>query len=138
MAGEGVIERSVRIRVASGLQSTSLECTHSGPPTTPTGSTPRGSIVVRAPHVAHPSRGTVAPSSTSIGAHHAKSSRASVLWSSLLQSPISHVDVARATVTRRTSAHAVGGTSSRQGPQTSKKNERRRSAHRGQHGRRGG
>src|SRR5450759_4805725 len=34
-AGEGVIERNVRRRVAGGMQSTSSERTHSGPPTTP-------------------------------------------------------------------------------------------------------
>jgi hypothetical protein len=33
---EGVIERSVKRRVATRLQSTSSECTHSGPPPTPT------------------------------------------------------------------------------------------------------
>jgi hypothetical protein len=48
-AAEGVIERSVRRRVATGLQSTSSGCTHSGPPPTPAGSTPGGSVVVR-PH----------------------------------------------------------------------------------------
>jgi hypothetical protein len=40
MATEGVIERSVRRKVATGLQSTSSERTHSGPSPTPVGSTP--------------------------------------------------------------------------------------------------
>jgi hypothetical protein len=115
-AAEGVIEQSVRRRIAVGLQSTSSERKHSGPPTTPAGSTPGGSIVVRAPRIAPPSRGTVAPIGTFVGAYHAESSRAGALWSSPAQSPAAHVDVARATVPRRTSAHIVRGASSGQGP----------------------
>jgi hypothetical protein len=81
-AAEGVIEWSVRRRVAIGLQNTSSKRTHSGPPPTPTGSTPGGNVVVRVPRVAPPSRSTVAPTSTSVGAHHAESSRAGALRSS--------------------------------------------------------
>jgi hypothetical protein len=81
-AAEGVIERSVRRRVAAGLQSMSSERTHSGPSPTPTGSIPGGSVVVRAPHVAPPSRDTVAPTGTFVSAHHAESSRAGALRSS--------------------------------------------------------
>jgi hypothetical protein len=73
-AGEGVIERSVRRRVATGLQSTSSERTHSGPSPTPAGSIPGGSVVVRTPHVAPPSRSTIAITGTSVGAYHAESS----------------------------------------------------------------
>jgi xanthine/CO dehydrogenase XdhC/CoxF family maturation factor len=67
-AGEGVIERSVRRRVVTGLQSTPSECMHSGPPPTPVGSTPGGSVVVRAPRIAPSSRSTVALTGTSVGA----------------------------------------------------------------------
>jgi hypothetical protein len=139
MAIEGVIERSVRRRVAIGLQSMSSEHIHSGPPPTPVGSTPEGSVVVRAPCVALLSRNTVAPTGTSVGAHHAESSRAGALWSSSAQSPIAHADVARATVPRMTLAHAVGCASTGQGPQTSGKTERGGSAgghRRGRGGRR--
>jgi hypothetical protein len=115
-ATEGVIGRSVKRRIAAGLQSTSSERMHSGPLTTPARSTPRGSIVVRAPRVAPPSRGTVAPIGTFVGAHHAESSRTGALRSSPAQSQAAHADVARATVPRRTSAHAVRGASSGQGP----------------------
>jgi hypothetical protein len=80
--------------------------------------------VVRAPHVAPPSTSTVAPTGTSVGAHHAESSRAGALQSSSAQSLAAHADVARATVPRRTSAHAVGGASTGQGPQTSGRTER--------------
>jgi hypothetical protein len=73
---EEVIERSVRRRIATGLQSTSFERMHSGPPPTPTGSILGGSVVVKAPRVALPSRSTVAPIGTSVGAHHAESSNA--------------------------------------------------------------
>ena len=118
-AREGVIEWSMRRRVAGGLQSTSLERTHYGLPTMPAGSTPRGSVVVKAPRIAHPSRGTVAPTGTSVGPHHAESSRAGALQSSAPQNPATDTDVARATVPWRTSTHVVGGASSRQGPQTS-------------------
>jgi hypothetical protein len=111
MAVEGVIERSVRRRVAIGLQSTSSERTHSGPSPTPARSIPGGSVVVRAARVAPPSRSTVAITGTSVGTHHAESSHAGALWSSSTQSPTAYVDVARATVSRRTSTHVVGGTS---------------------------
>jgi hypothetical protein len=120
---EGVIEQSVRRRVVAGLQSTSSERMHSGPPPMPAGSTPRGSVVVRAPRIAPPSRGTIAPTGTSVGAYHAESSRARALRSSSAQSPVAHADVARATVPRRTSAHAVGGAFAGQGPQTSGRTE---------------
>jgi hypothetical protein len=73
---EGVMERSVRRRVAIGLYSTSSERTHSGPPPIPAGSIPGRSVVVRAPRVAPPSRSTIAPTGTSVDAHHAESSRA--------------------------------------------------------------
>jgi hypothetical protein len=63
--------------------------------------------VVRAPHVAAPSRSTVVPTGTSVGAHHVESSRAGALRSSSVQSPAVYADVARTTVPRRTSAHAV-------------------------------
>jgi hypothetical protein len=121
MAVEGVIERSVRRRVATGLQSTFSERTHSGPPPTPAESTLGGNIVVRAPHVAPPSKSIVVPTGTSVSAHHAESSRVGALRSSSTQSPATHADVARATVPRRTSAHVVGGASAGQGPQTSGK-----------------
>jgi hypothetical protein len=52
MEAKGVIERSVRRRVATRLQSTSSERTHSGPPPTPAGSILGRSVVVRAPRVA--------------------------------------------------------------------------------------
>ena len=103
----------MRRNIAGGLQSTSSERTHFGPRSTHVGSTPRGSIVVRAPGVAHPSRGTVAPTGTSVDAHHVESSRAGALRSSSRESP---ADVSRATVLHRTSAHARGGASSKQGP----------------------
>ena len=83
IAREGVIEQSVRRRVAGGLQSTSSECTHYGPPTMPAKSTPIGNVVVRAPCVAHPLRRIVASTNTSIGPHHAESSRAGALRSSV-------------------------------------------------------
>jgi hypothetical protein len=51
MAVEGIIEWSVRRRVATGLQSTSSERTHFGPSPTPAGSTPGGSVVIRAPRL---------------------------------------------------------------------------------------
>ena len=111
--GKGVMERSLRRRITGGLQSTSSERTHFGPRSTPAGSTPRGSIVVRAPGVAHPSRGTVAPTGTSVNAHHVKSSCVGAMQSSSRKSP---TDVPRATVLQRTSAHAQGGASSKQGP----------------------
>jgi hypothetical protein len=110
-AVEGIIERSVRRRVATGLQSTSSERTHSGPSPTPAGSTPGGSVVVRTARVALPSRNTVAITGTSVGTHHAESSRAEALRSSSTQSPTAHADVARATVPQRTSTHVVGGAS---------------------------
>jgi hypothetical protein len=113
--GEGVIERSVRRRVATGLQRTSSEHNHSGASPTPAGSTPGGSAVVRAARVALPSRNTVAITSTSVGTHHAESSRAGALRSSSTQSPTAHADVARATIPQRTSTHVVGGASSGQG-----------------------
>jgi hypothetical protein len=75
--------------------------------------------VVRAPRVAPPSRSIVALTGTSVGAHHAESSRVGALRSSSAQSPTTHVDVARAIVPRRTLAHVVGGASTGQGPQTS-------------------
>ena len=138
-AGEGVIERNVRRRVAGRLHNTSSERTHSAPPTTPTGSIPRRSVVVKAPHIAHPSRCTVPPTSTSVGVHHAESSRVGELRSSSPQSPKAPIDVARATVLRRTdSAHAVGGAFSREGPHTSRRNEEGGSTCRGRRGRRGG
>ena len=115
-AGEGVIERSVRRRVVRGLEKTSSDCTHFGPPTTPVGSTPRENVVVRAPRVVHPSRNIIAPTSTSVSVHHAESSRAGVLWSFSPQSLVAQANIARATVPHKTSAHAVGGASSRQGP----------------------
>ena len=135
---EGIIEWNVRRRVAGGLHSTSSESTHSGPPTTPIGSIPRGSIVVRAPHVAHPSRGTVPSTRTSVGVHHAESSQAGALRSYSPQSPEALADVARSTVPRRTSAHAVGGAFSREGPHISKRIEGGGSARRGRRGRGGG
>jgi hypothetical protein len=79
--------------------------------------------VVRAPRVAPPSRGIVAPTGTSIGTHHAESSRAGALRSSSTQSPAAYVDVARATVPRRTSAHAIRGASASQVPQTNGRTE---------------
>jgi hypothetical protein len=138
MAAEGVIERSVRRMVAIGLQSTSSERTHSGPPPTPAGSTPGGSVVVRAPRIALPSRSIVALTGTSVGAHHAESSRVGVLRSSSAQSPIAHADVARAIVPRRTSAPAVGGASTGQGPYTSGRTKRGGSVGRRRRGRGGG
>jgi hypothetical protein len=75
--------------------------------------------VVRAACVAPPSRSTVAINGTSVGTHHAESSRARALRSSSTQSPTAHADVARATVPRRTSTHVIGGASTGQGPQTS-------------------
>jgi hypothetical protein len=81
-AAEGVIEWSVRRRIATGLQSTSSERTHSGPSPMPAGSTPGGSVVVRAPRVAPLSRSTVALTGTSVGTHYAESSRAGALRSS--------------------------------------------------------
>jgi hypothetical protein len=122
-AVEGVIEQSVRRRVATRLQSTSSERTHFGPPPTPVGSIPGGNVVVRAPRVAPPSRSTVAPTGTSVGVHHTESSRAGALRSSSAQSPTAYADVARAIVPQRTSAHALGGASTGQGPQTSGKTE---------------
>jgi hypothetical protein len=127
-ATEGVIERSVRRRVATGLQSTSPERTHSGPSPTPAGSTLGGSVVVRAASVAIPSRNTVAIIGTSVGTQHAESSRAGALQSSSTQSPTAHTAVARATVLRRTSTHIVGGASTSQGPHTSGRIEREGSA----------
>jgi hypothetical protein len=94
--------------------------------------------VVRAPHVGPLSRSTVAPTGTSVGAHYAESSRAGALRSSSTQSPAAHADVARATVPRRTSAHAVGGASASQGPQTSGRTERGESAGIRRRGRGGG
>jgi hypothetical protein len=123
-ATKGVIERSVRRRVATRLQSTSSERMHSGPSPTPAGSTPGGSVVVRAARVAIPSWSTVAITGTSVGTQHAESSRAGALWSSSTQSPIAHVAVARATIPRRTSTHVVGGASTSQGPHTSGRIER--------------
>jgi hypothetical protein len=134
---EGVIEQSMRRRVATGLRSTSSERTHSGPPPTPAGSTLGGSVVVRAPRVAPPSRSTIALTGTSVDAHHAESSRARALRSSSAQSPTAYADIARATVPRRTSVHAVGGASTGQRPQTSGKIERGESAG-GRRRRRGG
>ena len=96
--GEGIIERNVRRRVAEGLHSTSLERMHSAPLTTPTGSIPRGSVVVRAPRIARPSRGTVPSTGTSVGVHHAESSSVEALQSSSPQSPEALANVARATV----------------------------------------
>jgi hypothetical protein len=135
---EGIIEQSVRRRIAAGLQSTSSERTHSGPPPTPVGSTPGRSVVVRAPCVAPPSRGTIAPIGTSVGTYHAESSCAGALRSSSAQSPVTHADVARATVPRRTSVHVVGGASAGQGPQTNRRTERGGSAGGGRRGRGGG
>jgi hypothetical protein len=137
-AAEGVIEWSVRRRIATGLQSTSSESTHSGTPPTPVGSTPGGSVVVRAPCVAPPSRSTVALTGTSVGTHHAESSPTGVLWSSSAQSPLAHADVARATVPRRTLTHAIGGASAGQGPQTSGRTERGGSTSGRRRGRGGG
>ena len=134
---EGVIEWSVRRRVAGGLQSTSSEHTHFGPPTMSAGSTPRGSVVVRARCVAHPSKGIVASTSTFIGPHHAESSRARVLQSSAPLSPAADTNVVRATIPRRTSAHVVGGASFRQGPQTSGRTEKGGSTLQGRRGRGG-
>jgi hypothetical protein len=94
--------------------------------------------VVRVPCVAPPSRSTIALTGTSVGAHHAESSRTGALRSSSAQSPIAHADVARATVPRRTSAHAVGGASAGQGPQNSEKSERGGSAGGRRRGRGGG
>jgi hypothetical protein len=128
----------MRKRVATGLQSTSSERTHSGPPPTPAGSTLGGSVVVRAPRVAPPSRSTVAPTGNSVSTHHAKSSRAGALRSSSAQSLAAHADVARAIVPQRTSAHAVGGASAGQGPQTSGRTERGGSAGGRRRGRGGG
>jgi hypothetical protein len=128
MAAKGVIERSVRRRVAIELQSMSSERTHSGPSPMPTGSTPRGSVVVRAPHVAPPSWSTVAITGTPVSAHHAESSHAGALRSSSVQSPTAHADVGRANVPQRTSAHAVGSASTGQGPQTRGRIERGGSA----------
>jgi hypothetical protein len=92
-AAEGVIKWSVRRRVATGLQSTFSERTHSGPSPTPAGSTPGGSVVVRAPCSAPPSRSLVAITGTSVGVHHAESSRAGALQSSSAQSPTTHADI---------------------------------------------
>jgi hypothetical protein len=75
--------------------------------------------VVRAARVALPSRITVAITGTSVGIHHAESSRAGALRSSSTQSPTAHADVARATLPRKTSTHVVGGASTGQGPHTS-------------------
>jgi hypothetical protein len=72
--------------------------------------------VIRAPCVAPPYRSTVATTSTFVGAHHAKSSRVGALRSSSAQITATHADEARATIPRRTSAHAVGGASAGQGP----------------------
>jgi hypothetical protein len=127
-AAEGVIERSVRRRVATRLESTSSERTHSRPLPTPAGSTPGGSAVVRAARGALPSRSTVAITGTSVGTHHAESSRAGALRSSSTQSPTTHADVARATIPRRTSTYVVGGASTGQGPHTSGRIERGGSA----------
>jgi hypothetical protein len=123
-ATEGVIERSVRRRVATGLQSTSSERTHSGPSPTPVGSTLGGSVVVRAARIAIPSRSTVAITGTSVGTHHAESSCVGALRSYSTHSPIARAAVARATVLRRTSTHVVGGASTSQGPHTSGRIER--------------
>ena len=120
---ERIIEHNVRRKVARGLHSTSLECTHFGPPTMPTRSTPIGSTMVRAPYIAHPSRGIVPPTGTSIGVHHTESSCARALRSSSPQSLEAPVDVVKATVLRRTSAHATGGAFSRERPHTSRRNE---------------
>jgi hypothetical protein len=73
----------------------SSERTHSGPPPTPAGSTPRGSVVVRAPRFAPPSRSTVALTGTSVSTHHAESSRVGALQSSSAQSPTAHADITR-------------------------------------------
>ena len=120
-AAEGVIEQSVRRTVAARLQSMSSERTHSKPPTTLIGSTLGRSIVVRAPLVALPSRNIVVSIDTSVGIHHAESSRAKALWSASTQSPTTYIDVARATVLWRTLIRVVGSASSGQRPQTSKK-----------------
>jgi hypothetical protein len=93
--------------------------------------------VVRAPRVAPPSRSTIAITGTSVGAHHAESSRAGALRSSSAQSPTAHADVGRATIPQRTSAHAVGGASTGQGPQSRGRIERGGSAG-GRRRRRGG
>ena len=138
MAGGGVIERNVKRRVARGLHSTSTERTHFAPSTTPTGSILRRSVVVRAPCVACPSKDTVPPTGTSVGVHQAESSCAGTLQSSSPSSPEAPTDVARATVLRRTLAHAVGGAFSREGPHTSRRNEEGGSTRRGRRGRRGG
>jgi hypothetical protein len=126
-AVEGVIKRSMRRRVATGLQSTSSEHMHSEPLPTPAGSIPGGSVLVRAPRVAPPSKSTIALTGTSVSAHHAESSRVGALRSSSAQSPTAQADVARTTVPWRTSA-AVGGAFAGQGPQTSGRTERGRSA----------
>jgi hypothetical protein len=94
--------------------------------------------VVRAPRVAPPSRSTVVLTGTSIGAHHAESSCAGALRSSSAQSPTVHVDVPRATVPRRTSAHALRGASTGQGPQIRGRIERGGSAGGRRRQRRGG
>jgi hypothetical protein len=94
----------------------------------PAGSIPGGSVVVRAARVAIPSRSTVAITGTSVGTHHAESSRAGALRSYSTQSPTAHVAVSRATVPRRTSTHVVGGASTSQGPYTSGRIEREGSA----------
>jgi hypothetical protein len=80
--------------------------------------------VVKAACVAPPSRSTVAITGTSVGIHHAESSRAGALRSSSTQSPTTDADVARAIVPRRTSTHVVGGASTGQGPQISGRIER--------------
>ena len=107
-ACEGIIEQSVRRKVAGRLQSTFSERTHSEPLTTPTRSIPRRSVVVKAPLIVHPSKGTIASIGTSIDAHYVESSRAGVLWPSSPQSPTAHNDVARATVPWRISTYAIG------------------------------
>ena len=94
--------------------------------------------MVRALRIAHPSRGIIPPTGTSVSVYHAKSSCVGALRSSLLQSTEAPVDVAKTTLPWRTSAHAVGAAFFGQGPNTSRRNERGRSAHRGRHGRRGG
>jgi hypothetical protein len=94
--------------------------------------------VVRAARVAPPSRSTVAIIGTSVGTHHAESSRAGALRSSSTQSPTAHADVGRATVPRRTSIHVVGGASTSQGPHTSRRIERGGSASQRQQRRGGG
>jgi hypothetical protein len=93
--------------------------------------------VVRAPRIAPPSRGTIVPTGTSVSAHHAESSRTGALRSSSAHSRAAHVDVVKATVSRRTVAHAIGGAFAGQGPQTSRRTERGGSAGGGRR-RRGG